>query len=73
MTNIPSIRLMLYDVKTKSKEAIRFKTETNDHVNIFKYNGVTYIGLETEKIRYDRDKDRGVNYVENLINRGVYR
>ena len=43
-----------------------------DHVNIFDFNGITYVGLETRKKDYDRDRKNGTNRIENLIKDGWY-
>lgn len=70
--NIPVNELMKYAYMANTPESIMFENITNDHINIFNYNGVTYIGLESERIRYDKDKDKGINYVEYLIGQGIY-
>jgi hypothetical protein len=72
MTNIPINKLLEYEHTTNSPRSIFFENVTKDYVNIFTYNGVTYIGLETERLRYDDDKIKGTNYVENLIKLGMY-
>ena len=41
-------------------------------VNIFKFKGVEYIGLQSRKEDYDRDKKAGTNFVEDKIKRGDY-
>ena len=41
-------------------------------VNIFKFKGVEYIGLQSRKEDYDRDKKSGTNFVEHKIKRGGY-
>ena len=41
-------------------------------VNIFTFNGVEYIGLESRKQDYDRDKAAGTNFVEKKIKEGLY-
>lgn len=50
----------------------KFERMYNDPLNVFSYNGVTYIGLETQRIRYDEDKETGTNWVEDAIARGEY-
>lgn len=71
-TNIPIDRLVKYVHGSNTPESLYFEKQTKDHVNIFTYNDVTYIGLETERVRYDRDKQNKTNYVENLIHKGYY-
>lgn len=41
-------------------------------INIFYYNGVEYIGLESRRLDYERDKNSNVNMVEDLIEAGFY-
>ena len=41
-------------------------------VNIFTFKGVEYIGLESRKRDYDRDKAAGTNFIEDKIKRGDY-
>lgn len=50
----------------------RFNELTGDIINIFTYNGVEYIGLETRRLDYERDKLAGINWVEDAIKRGDY-
>jgi hypothetical protein len=38
-----------------------------DWVNVFTYNNVTYVGLESRRIAYERDKEAGTNWVEDAI------
>jgi hypothetical protein len=55
-----------------NQNAINFFDLIKDDINIFFYNDIEYVGLESRKIDYDRDKDLGVNWVENAINEGKY-
>lgn len=50
----------------------QFKTLTNDHINIFAFKGVTYIGLESRRIDYETDKVQGTNKIEEMIQNGLY-
>jgi len=50
----------------------KFSERFNDQINIFKYNDVTYIGLESRRLDYERDKANGSNHVEKMINAGLY-
>lgn len=51
-------------------------TEKNKNckINIFTYQGnnVEYIGLESRRIDYERDKKNGTNKIEKLIEKGYY-
>lgn len=44
----------------------------NDTINVFVYRGVTYIGLESRRIKYEEDKAAGTNWVEEAIADGYY-
>jgi len=44
----------------------------NDNVNFFSYNNVRYVGLESRRLDYERDKKAGINKVEKLIAIGAY-
>lgn len=46
-----------------------FHLVTGDSINIFQYNDVTYIGLESRRLDYERDKLTGTNWVEDAIKR----
>ena len=48
------------------------RTQGSNHVNLFVYNGVQYIGLESRRKDYERDKITGTNHVERLIEAGAY-
>jgi hypothetical protein len=48
------------------------RAQGTDHVNVFVYGGVQYIGLESRRIAYDRDKAAGTNHVDRLVQQGVY-
>jgi hypothetical protein len=50
----------------------RFLALMSDTLNVFVYNSVEYIGLETRRLDYERDKDNGTNWVEAAIARGEY-
>lgn len=49
-----------------------FKNRFNDHINIFTYNTITYVGLESRRIAYEIDKQNGCNWVEQAISEGRY-
>jgi hypothetical protein len=51
---------------------IEFKKRFNDHINIFAYNTITYVGLESRRIAYVIDKQNGCNWVEKAISEGRY-
>jgi hypothetical protein len=46
--------------------------ERADHVNVFEFNGVHYVGLESRRLAYDADKLAGTNHVERLVQSGFY-
>lgn len=54
------------------KIAVSLSNKIDDKVNIFSYNGVQYMGLETRRIDYERDRINGKNKVEKLIKQGHY-
>jgi len=41
-------------------------------VNIFDFNGRTYVGLESRRLDYDRDEQAGTNHIAKLVDRGFY-
>jgi len=41
-------------------------------INVFEYNGVEYVGLESRRLDYVRDAAHGTNAVKYAIDRGVY-
>ena len=47
-------------------------TKVKDPINFFTYNEVEYIGFETRRLDYKRDKLAGTNPIEKLIAQGVY-
>ena len=49
-----------------------FEERYNDSLNIFKYNGIKYIGLGSRRLDYENDKVLGKNKVEKLIDDGYY-
>lgn len=65
-------KLERLDIKTNGITSNRFKKKFNDHINVFVYNNVKYIGLETRRIDYELDKKNGTNWVENAIKNGYY-
>lgn len=63
----------LREFGTKTTDlAKNFNQKHNDSINIFFYNNVEYIGLETRRMDYETDKIKGVNWVEHAIKHGVY-
>ena len=46
--------------------------ERTDRVNIFAFNGVNYVGLESRRLAYEADKLAGTNHVERLVQLGFY-
>ena len=41
-------------------------------INVFSFHDVEYVGLESRRLDYERDKVLGVNHVEQLIALGEY-
>lgn len=66
-------KLLNYDYNRNTDQSRDFEQLTNDHINVFRYNDVTYIGLESRRLDYERDKQLGVNWVEDSIKAGLYR
>lgn len=46
--------------------------ESEDKVNIFYFGKHWFMGLESRKIAYQRDKEKKINPVEPLITKGIY-
>ena len=62
----------LHTFRPNSIDSIEFNRITQDTINIFIYNGITYIGLESRRIDYERDAALGINWVEDAICNGEY-
>jgi hypothetical protein len=73
LTNIPVNTLIKYRYGTNTSESLFFANKKNDYVNIFIYGNNTYIGLESERLRYERDILLGINHVEKLVEKGYYK
>jgi hypothetical protein len=71
--NISKLDLQSFDNKLKSIDSQQFEKFFNDKINIFIYNKVEYIGLESRRIDYDKDKLNGTNWVEDAIKAGYYK
>lgn len=65
-------KLKRLDYKKNNNYSIEFKELFGTHINIFTYNNITYIGLESRRIDYERDKELGCNWVEDAIKNGEY-
>lgn len=52
--------------------AARVQEVTGRQINVFRYRGVEYMGLEERRLDYERDKAAGANWVEAAIARGEY-
>jgi hypothetical protein len=50
----------------------KFSNLFDDPINIFTYNNIVYIGLESRRLAYERDKLNGTNWVEQAILEGKY-
>lgn len=48
--------------------------ERDVQINVFTYDGnnVEYVGLESRRLDYERDKLNGTNRIEKLIKQGYY-
>ncbi len=66
--SLPILRLL----GTNSILSQKFISQYNDHINIFTFNNVEYIGLESRRLDYERDKANGTNWVEDAIKAGYY-
>jgi hypothetical protein len=71
--NISKLDLQSFDNKLKSIDSQQFEKFFSDKINIFIYNKVEYIGLESRRIDYDKDKLNGTNWVEDAIKAGYYK
>ena len=49
------------------------KKFNNDWINVFTFNNRTYVGLESRRIDYEKDKNNGINHVEQKIKTGYYK
>jgi hypothetical protein len=52
--------------------ARRIEERCRDKINFFTFNGVEYMGFESRRLDYERDKVAKTNHVERLIERGAY-
>ena len=48
------------------------RNKVKDKINIFLFNKVVYVGLESRRLDYERDKSNGTNKIEKLIDLGYY-
>lgn len=69
---IPTRYLRLLSCQSSSISKYNFSKNFCDEINIFNYNGIEYMGLESRRIDYERDKLEGTNWVEKEIKRGKY-
>lgn len=53
-------------------ELLRVAHASSEDINVFTYNNIEYMGLESRRLDYERDKANGVNPVEDLIAHGAY-
>jgi len=72
VTEVPEKDLWLLEYKSAGKQALEFEQIFEDQINIFTFKGVTYIGLESRRLDYERDKLSGTNMVEDYIKKGFY-
>jgi hypothetical protein len=45
---------------------------TEEQINVFEHNGTEYMGLESRRVDYEKDKQEGKNWVEDAIAQGRY-
>lgn len=64
--------LRLLDSQSGNHRSQTFQQRFNDSINIFVYNDVEYIGLESRRIDYEHDSRNGTNWVEAAIAAGYY-
>jgi hypothetical protein len=69
---LASITDFTVDVLTSPTLATLFSVIFRDKLNTFTYNTVTYVGLESQRLRYDENKTNGTNWVEDAIAAGQY-
>lgn len=63
--------------KAETRQALermanKLAAKVRDPINFFSYNGMEYMGFESRRIDYERDKANGTNHIEKLIAQGVY-
>ncbi len=46
--------------------------DENDKINVFKFGDIWFMGFESRRLDYERDKKNGNNPVEPLIKKGIY-
>ncbi len=66
------ITYLMVDKTSGTQLSVRFDQLFTDQINVFKYNDVTYIGLQSRKKDYDHDAVEGNNWVEDAIKSGYY-
>lgn len=52
--------------------SISLSKKVGDKINFFSYNNINYIGFESRRLDYERDKKAGTNRIEKLIAEGAY-
>ena len=72
ISDIPIKYLRLLDQKSNSISRYNFSERFHDEINIFNYNDIEYMGLESRRLDYEHDKINGTNWVEEEIKRGTY-
>ena len=72
LTQIPLDELKKLDWKTNSAYADIFESLYNDKINVFTFNNITYIGLETRRLDYNKDEILGINKIAKAVKRGDY-
>jgi len=72
ITGIPERVLLQFDRESHMSRARDFEDQTGDSINVFRYNQIRYIGLESRRIDYVLDEKAGINWVADAIKAGKY-
>lgn len=72
ITGIPERVLWQFDREGHRSRARDFEDQTGDSINVFRYNQIRYIGLESRRIDYMQDEKAGINWVADAIKEGKY-
>jgi hypothetical protein len=54
------------------KVAMTLQKKVKDNINFFTFKNVEYVGWESRRLDYERDKINGTNKIEKLIAKGYY-
>jgi hypothetical protein len=65
-------QMICKELRINRKQLMQLISHSSEQINVFKFNGVEYIGLESRRIDYELDKFAGINLVEKLIEQNHY-